>query len=385
MASPRIRTLDRLTSMRKSRASDLLRLTTTIGMLPILAMLIWKSSEPANWRWLTDESASEVAAVALAAVVEIPDEPVRDAPHGNAQSGNAPAANAADDNGPADNAPPDNAAGGDAPGGDGPAAEEPAKPAGPTDEDPLEFIAVQRLFEAVSDRTMHLKGEEMPAYWRLFAWSERQTLQQLQQRAERRVVLNDFAQMPETMRGKLFNLELNVRRILPYPAPENSAGIKDVYEIWGWSNESRSWPYVLVVAHLPPGTATGPDVHEKMRFSGYFFKLQSYLAAGAGPNDKPSMAPLLIGRVSRQAKAIAPKPEFGFSPWLIGLGLTVVAWLLLRMLLKFRGKKPVPAFGRRGLDESADELPGWLADASHGNASPFDADPPLDGNSGRRS
>ena len=78
---------------------------------------------------------------------------------------------------------------------------------------------------------------------------------------------------------------MNVRRVLSYPAPENSAGIETVYEVWGFTRESQAWLYVVLTAELPPGMATGPNVDERATVAGYFLKLQGYHEAGAAPKD----------------------------------------------------------------------------------------------------
>ena len=46
-------------------------------------------------------------------------------------------------------------------------------------------------------------------------------------------------------------------------------------------------------------------MHERVTFTGYFFKVQGYHEAGAGPRDKPLRAPLFIGRVVVEAVGAA--------------------------------------------------------------------------------
>src|SRR5262249_50924891 len=108
---------------------------------------------------------------------------------------------------------------------------------------------------------------------------------------------------------------LNIRRILRYDAPPNPLGLKHVYEIWGWTDESQAWPYVVVAPEIPHGMPIGSKVYEQGTVAGYFFKLQGYYAAGAGPNDKPLSAPLILGRVDWQPTAKATATELP-SYWL---------------------------------------------------------------------
>ena len=112
----------------------------------------------------------------------------------------------------------------------------------------------------------------MPAYWRLFNWVEHQSLADLKARSDATAVLNHFVQRPDEQRGKLFQLDLNVRRVLSYDAPANSAGIKKVYEVTGWTTESKAWLYVVLTAHLPAGMPIGPGSERAGDFRRLFFE-----------------------------------------------------------------------------------------------------------------
>jgi hypothetical protein len=229
------------------RSGGALRLSSVVMLLVIVGLLMSRASDPANWVWLTgppkDDDDRQTRLVSAT-----------------------------------------------------PATPEEITP-GPIDTDRAELSAAQEQFQAITDNTLSLGREEMPAYWRLFNWVEHQSLAQLSERADRTAVLNQFIQHPDEQRGKLFQLKLNVRQIFSYDAPANSAGVTKVYEIRGWTTESKAWLYVVLTAHLPPGMPVGPDVNETVTFAGYFLKDQGYHAAGAGPQDKPLAAPLLIGRI----------------------------------------------------------------------------------------
>jgi hypothetical protein len=229
------------------RSGGALRLSSVVMLLVIVGLLMSRASDPGNWVWLTG--------------------PAKDVD--DRQSRLVSAA---------------------------PAAHEEVTP-GPTDTDRVEQFAAQEQFQAITDNTLSIGREEMPAYWRLFSWVEHQSLAQLSERADRNAVLNQFIQHPDEQRGKLFQLKLNVRQIFSYDAPSNSAGVSKVYEIRGWTTESKAWLYVVLTAHLPPGMPVGSDVNESVTFAGYFLKDQGYHEAGAGPKDKPLAAPLLIGRI----------------------------------------------------------------------------------------
>jgi hypothetical protein len=226
---------------------------TIIVMLGVLYMLMTRAGDPGTWRWLMNEPAS-----------------------GSSESSQAT----------------------DTAGHDGEPKSEsvPMVPTGPTDEDPEEAEAAREEFQAITDGTTDLHIEEMPAYWRLMGWADRQTPAMLRQRSQRKMFYTHLVQRPDEYRGQLIHLDLNVRRVLDYPAEKNGLGIDKLYEAWGWSDESRGWLYVVVFAHLPPGMPVGPDVSESVSVDGYFMKLQGYHEAGAKPHAPPLRAPLLIGR-----------------------------------------------------------------------------------------
>jgi len=302
----------------------MMRLMTMVVMLGVLGMLIARSADPNSWRWLTGEGK-----VAVDQADEPADEPVADAKK---------------------LAPP---------------VPERVTP-GPTDQDREEQEGAIEQFQAISDGTTQLGREEMPAYWRLFRWTDHQSLAELRQRGRGDVVLNDFIQSPHEQRGKLFRLELNVRRVLEYPAPENSAGIEKVYEVWGFTTESQAWLYCVLTAHLPEGMPIGPDVRERVSFAGYFFKVMGYHAAGAGPKDKVLPAPLFIGRMSWKPTAPLPRPNDD-PPWLWWLAGLIIVFGVLRMGLWIfnRGKTQrasVPIM-ERNEPRGAGNLQDWLAEA----------------------
>lgn len=205
-----------------------------------------------------------------------------------------------------------------------PAAE--ASSEGPTDEDPEQQADAADEFLAVADGTVGLQPEDMLAYWRLFYWVEHQGFADLQRRASGQVALSDLMQFPDQYRGRLIRLDLNVRRVLAYDVEDSPVGVHRVYEIWGWSDESKAWLYALVTAHLPEGMTVGAEVCERARFVGYFLKLHGYYEAGAAPRAKPLRAPLLVGRLVRHP-AVSPRVATNYD-WLSVIAVTGLAIVL---------------------------------------------------------
>jgi hypothetical protein len=216
--------------------------------------------------------------------------------------------------------------------------------------------------------------EEMPAYWRVFNWVEHQSLSQLMGRSDQTAVLNQFIQRPDEQRGKLFQFDLNVRRVMSYDAPPNAAGIEKVYEVTGWTTESKAWLYVVLTAHLPEGMPVGPDVNERVSFAGYFLKLQGYHAAGAGPRDKPLVAPVLIGRMSWHEQPVARRSAVydeleKYWPAAVAsvVAVSVLLTCFLTWVLLHREARPAPRMVATGSAASGNtSLQDWLAQAERG-------------------
>ncbi len=186
--------------------------------------------------------------------------------------------------------------------------------AGPNDLDEDEVASVQDLFEMVTDKTP-LKPQDMHAYWRLMDWSHTQPFAELEKRSHQDIAFTQLFDQPEKYRGKPIRLRMHVRRILESDAPKDQPSVDKVYEAWGWTDESRSFPYVVVFKDLPPGLPIGTDIRTEIVFAGYFLKVMSYKAF-----DNNRGAPLLVGR----AKLIStppPPPPSKTDPWIIPIVL----------------------------------------------------------------
>lgn len=238
---------------------------TMVVLLGVVGLLMVQARNPANWKWFAGEQPA-------------PNRPAETPRPAAAKAGGVP------------------------PGG--------TVAPGPTDEDPEQRADSTEEFQAVTDGTIGIQPEEMLAYWRLLLWTEHQSLETLQRRARANVFFTELMQFPEKFRGRLVTLDLNVRRVLAYDLDDTPLGKRRLYELWGFTEESKAWLYVAVTAHLPEGMAVGPEVEERVRLTGYFFKLQGYFEAGAKPRAPALRAPLLVGRLSR----FAPPPGVQASP-----------------------------------------------------------------------
>ncbi|MDB5342266.1 MAG: hypothetical protein JWP89_643 [Schlesneria sp.] len=183
--------------------------------------------------------------------------------------------------------------------------------AGPNDLDDEEAARSTELLGLVTDGAP-LKPREMPAYWQLLQWSQTASTAELDQRALHDVPFTQLCEQPAKYRGKLISMRLHVQRVLKYDAPSNPLELQDVYEAWGGTDESRSFPYVVVFSQCPDGLPIGTDIRGEVNFVGYFLKVMKNNAHGA---------PLLVGRVQLASPPIVPK-KASLDPsvfwWILG-------------------------------------------------------------------
>ena len=202
--------------------------------------------------------------------------------------------------------------------------------AGPNDLNETEVAEAQEMFQLVGDRTT-LKPREMHAYWRLMTWSRTVPFAELQQRALHDVPFTQLWEQPERYRGKPISLRLHVRRVLKYDAPANPQKLPQTYEAWGWTDESRSFPYVVVFPECPDGLPVGTDVRGEVEFVGYFLKVMSYTAF-----DTARGSPLLVGRVQVPAELSKPAPartDPSLILWVMVIGIAatgIFVWMQFR-------------------------------------------------------
>ncbi len=291
------------------RGAELPRLMTMIVMLGVIMLLVARARDASSWRWLTGDSPVRSAEPAALAAVE--------------------------------------------------ASVVAADPTvgGPTDEDPQEADAAREEFQVVTDKAP-LSKEEMPAYWRLMAWQQHQTIAEMSKRANANVTFQQLWQQPEKWRGRLIEIPvLHLRQTAQVEdLADNALGLNRMYEVWGWNTESQPYSYWLVCPQLPPGMPSGQNIYAEASFVGYFLKLFPY----EDHEGKTLATPLLIGRIVWHSMPDAV-PAYGnewIGPWLIAGGAAVL--FAIRLGLRWTGFWPARSKSamRRAGDPSAVEA--WL-------------------------
>lgn len=330
-----MRRRSRLPPPRGFRSSDWMRILSMLLLLAVLYMLIVRARDPNTWRWFAAESGPD----AVADTAAEPGSPPEAAPKTAEPPGPELVAN------------------------------------GPTDEDPEEQAAIHDEFQAITDKTLQIQEEEMFAYKRVVQWVVNQPMAVMRRRARKDLTFNDFMLSPDKHRGALVELVLDAKMVRPteYRATDGS----DLYEIWGVTTDSGAWLYAAITVGLPEGMPTAMRISERVRFVGYFFKLQGYYEANAKPHAPPLAAPMLIGRVT-WIQTPAPPREHWEASWtvLAAVGFVLVIgvqflWLVMRPRRRASGIRPVA-----GSQAKTTSLDAWFENAEDVALSLGDDTPP---------
>ena len=231
----------------------------------------------------------------------------------------------------------------------------------PPDEDWEQQAEVAQEFQAVLDGSLEIQPEENFAYARLFSWIQQQSWDDLCARARGDVVLADLMHSPAKYRGRLLKLDLNVRRVLACDVDNRLLKARRIYEIWGFTEDSKAWLYDVVTDELPEGMPIGPDVIERAQFVGYFFKLQGYYEAGAKPRAAPLRAPLLVGRLVRYPSATELQSQ-GIGWWEFGAAAIVAALILTLVLVQRAFFRHADHRRTQAQQNTGDRTRQWLAE-----------------------
>lgn len=230
---------------------------------------------------------------------------------------------------------------------------------GPNDRQPFEQSQAEYQFQAITDKAPNA-AEEMPTYWRLMRWSMTESFDDLWERAHKDRYFTHLGQTPEKHRGELIGMKVSLRRAVRHPleTKKNAAGVEQVYEAWGITDESRTGLYCLLFYDLPPQLPVRPSIHEQVQFVGYFMKLISYEDA----LGKTRWAPLLIGRMrlrenSAQFAQRQKDSENRALPWMLG-GATLFFIGLVFWTRRYLAASSVPGLEPVPTDHQAIEH--WL-------------------------
>ena len=175
-----------------------------------------------------------------------------------------------------------------------------------------------------------LKGNENEAYYAILAEARKHDANKMrdeandfyQQRVQAELAKKNPKPSPfvdvfrnrELYHGKLVTLTGRVRRLVSYAAGDNEHGIKTLYDVWLYTDNSQTHPSVFVCTDLPEGLKSqmGASVLiDNVTVTGYFFKMLGYHS-----QDGPRAAPMFLA-VSPQWAPPPPAAPPVVPYWLV--------------------------------------------------------------------
>jgi hypothetical protein len=245
---------------------------------------------------------------------------------------------------------------------------------GPTDEDRDDWIPFLEERDWIRDYQTTVDEGEMDPYARMVRWVMDQTYDRLKARSEqhRNPTFAQFIAAPDDERGKLFQMDVHIEKIVKFDVPLKFHDEDDpqkpvqLYEMWGHSNESVNFLYHFIVYDPPAGMPIGVNLREDVHFAGYFFRVQGYEAPRMPANRRRLYAPSFIGRIAWKVRG--PSAAVGTNEWPLFIGSACVVSLVACIWVGF------VVFGRRrrSVAEISTDMPipghvtidDWLEDAA---------------------
>ncbi len=131
--------------------------------------------------------------------------------------------------------------------------------------------------------------------------------------------------------------------------------MRRVYEAWGWTDESKSFPYVVVLSDVPKGIPLGDNLHEEGVFVGYFLKTMAYTAY-----NRNRSSPLLVGRMEWLPSTAPAHPIVGRRDWvwITAVGIPVVLLIVAGTWYRMRRSRSVALPAGGAADEA--EMENWF-------------------------
>ena len=118
---------------------------------------------------------------------------------------------------------------------------------------------------------------------RVFDWVTQQSFDEMKKRSKKNVTFDDLMRTPDQFRGKLVQIDLNVRQVIRYD--ENPLDSKDLYELRGFTADSRAWLYCVITPELPDGVPVGHERGGESPRGRVFFQAARAISPAA-PNRK---------------------------------------------------------------------------------------------------
>lgn len=163
-------------------------------------------------------------------------------------------------------------------------------------------------YQAIEDKKPLAKRDENPGEFRAYGdaivQARKFSPEILAKHSRRDVVYADLIEdIREQFLRELLHIEGTLVRLRKREAPvaikdTTSDEIKDLYEGWILFDSKIDHPVVVIFTDLPEGVKLGEQLHQRIAFDGYYFKLFAYETKEKNKKGENTwrVAPLLIGR-----------------------------------------------------------------------------------------
>lgn len=147
---------------------------------------------------------------------------------------------------------------------------------------------------------------------------------------------------PDAEAGRLVLIEGTARRAVPISLDEGEATVDGdrYYELEVFTPDSQSLPVVCCVTGLPAGFPIGDAIRQRVRVSGFFFKMWQYRSReSVEAGESKAYAPIVIGPPPIWLQQ-APRTKSSWLGAVLGMAfliaLAAISWTLYRQSVRDR-------------------------------------------------
>ena len=162
-------------------------------------------------------------------------------------------------------------------------------------------------------------------------------------------VFQDLYLHPQEYQGRPFTLTGHVQRTVVSPAGENEFGIKNLCEVWLYTEDSQQHPTVVLTTSLPENFPTGEQVVDLVTVTGYLFRMYNYKA-----RDQGRYAPLMMAHILEWVPPEQRQSRDSSWFWLLVSGGVLV--LVASLLASYFHSRPQPRRHRKPPAELPPEI-----------------------------
>jgi hypothetical protein len=142
-------------------------------------------------------------------------------------------------------------------------------------------------------------------------------------------LIRDAFNQSEKCQGQVVSFSGHIRQAISFPVGENDFGIKTLYQVTLFDEESKGYPVIIICTEVPDGLPLNfpeTQVYDGVSVTGYYFKLFAY----EGKEDLQAVPLVLAKTVSWSPPEPTSRefPDWGYG-FVIAVGV-VVLFMIVR-------------------------------------------------------